>query len=457
MGRGAPRFDVHRGRTRSSARGRHYVSADAPCDYRQPSPAPWQLGCAGAIVAAITLTKINLGLYTGAALLLAMLAATASQRAFRAIAGVCIVAPLCVMAPALGERWARECCAILTISIGLTALVIARERPFAVMGAARWRALTGAFAVCAAILIAWGVWHGGSLRDMLDSIVLSNARGAHTWTVPLHIGVAGLLSVAASVALLILRARGLSDDRFHWCKLGIGSVALTLILTSQVELAFAFALPFVWCTAGPWPRIALATVTVMLGMNVYPVAASQLRFALVPLAICAALWLNDAIVALRVHRARAVIVAATAVAYAFSLIGSVRTYVTFPALDLAGSAGIHVDSGDRELYRWVANRVSTCDGFVAFPAMHSFYLWTGQVPPVYADVDGWQPYLNADRQAIERRILDRPRSCVVMIDKLVPFWLPAQDTARRTLLGYIRDRFVETDSREGFHILVPRE
>ena len=77
------------------------------------------------------------------------------------------------------------------------------------------------------------------------------------------------------------------------------------------------------------------------------------------------------------------------------------------------------------------------------------------VPPVYPDVDGWQPYINADRQAVERLLLSSPRACVLVSDRLIRLWLPGEST-EATLLVFIRENFVEADQHEGFHFLVPK-
>jgi hypothetical protein len=446
-------------------------------------PRPWQLAAAGAISAALTLTKINLGIYVGAGLILAVLAATRGRIALTSmllVAAACIAAPTCVMLPLLGQSWARGTCALITASIVPVVAILIGRAPDRVLAGSHWRALTSGFLVCAVAVLVWVIARGASADSMVRSIVLENVQDSHTWTVPLGIGAAGAAAAVAGLITALLWLRGGHSRTFEWIKLGVGSAVLLLVLqrselpaavAGRAQAAFAIGLPFVWLVLVPprngivpFHRVLLASVMVLHALNVYPVASSQLRFTMVLLGIVAIVCLHDALTGLAgewawlwQRRRRAGIVLATmpVVAYLFLIAGGMHTYARFAALGLPGTTGIHIDPDDRALYRWVIDNVAaSCDSLVSFPAMHSFYLWSGKVPPVYPDVDGWQPYLNRTRQAVERRLLDNPRACVVLVDKLVPFWLPPEDTARRTLLGFIRDHFVEQNVRDGFHLLV---
>jgi hypothetical protein len=268
--------------------------------------------------------------------------------------------------------------------------------------------------------------------------------------------------------------RGVRGRPIAWLKAAVGIGVLALVVVGRTEAAFAIGMAFAWlvlvepgadANARPaFHRAVLAALTVLHSLLIYPVAGSQMRFTMVLVAMVTVVCLHDAAQAVtatwgwdedRRRRAGMALAALPVALYLFSLSGIVRLYTASPPLGLAGSAGIRLDREDRALYRWVLGSVGkSCDSFVSFPAMHSFYLWSGKVPPVYPDVDGWQPYLNRERQAVEQRILAGPRSCVVLVDRLMPFWLRPELTAHRTLLDFIREHFVEADSRGGFHVLV---
>ncbi len=154
------------------------------------------------------------------------------------------------------------------------------------------------------------------------------------------------------------------------------------------------------------------------------------------------------------RRAEKAAIAFALAGYLFSVGGALNHYLRLPALDLPGTSGVHIDPDDRATYHWVVSHArGSCDSLISFPAMHSVYFWTGMMPPVYPDVDGWQAYANADRQAVERRVLSSPRACVLVIDNLMPVWFPGQNT-QSTLFDFIRENFVEAARHEGFHFMV---
>ena len=142
-------------------------------------------------------------------------------------------------------------------------------------------------------------------------------------------------------------------------------------------------------------------------------------------------------------------------AYCVAAGHALNKYVASAPLDFNGTSFIRVNPIDRDTYYWaVSHARSDCDSLVSFPAMHSIYFWTGMFPPVYPDVDGWQPYSNQDRQNVERRILKSPRACVLIIDELMTLWFPSNGAAKPALLRYIHENFAETAQRNGFHFLM---
>jgi len=440
---------------------------------------PAHLAATGALVAALTLTKINLGVYVGAGVLLAALAATRTCRTrtilFAAMTAVCLAAPALLMAPLLGApgaTWVRACCGLITASLLPVVAILSVRPPDRVLGTRHWRALVGGFVGCAILVLAWGVGQGASLASILRSSVLANVFESQTWTFPMKIGVPGVVAGIAGLGtagLWLFRNRGAWVE---WLKLAIGLATLALALFNRAELAFALALPFVWLVMlpafeSPFPqfqRALLAAVTVLHSLTVYPVAGSQLRFTMVLLTLVATLCVHDALPVLtagwtwdaqRLRRAKLVLAVLPIAAYLLSLASAIQVYRRLAPLDLPGTSGVHIEPDERATYHWILHKINqSCDSFVSFPAMHSLYLWTGKLPPVYAEVDGWQPYLSRERQAVERRMLEGPRSCVLYIDHLVPFWLPPNNTPGRTLLGFIQEQFVEVDARNDFHFMV---
>jgi len=385
---------------------------------------------------------------------------------------LCSAAPVLLMLPLLGGPETRANCVLLIVSIVPVLALLAVRRHECGLGRRHFWAMAGGFAVCALMVLSWSVLRGASLRAMFQSAVLANLQQAHTWSRPLPLG---YLAVAAGIAGPILAALWLTGRRgraIQWVRLGLGSSVMILVLKVRPDQAFALALPFVWMVLLPgartgtplWPRSVLAAVTVLHAMNVYPVAGSQVLFTLVLLAITAAVNVHDAWSILGrdgmwsskiMRRAEMAAVFLAFAGYVASTDVAFGAYAGKPPLDLPGTQGVHLQAEDRQKYHWIVSQVrGTCDSLVSFPAMHSVYFWTGMLPPVYPDVDGWQAYTNAERQAVERNILASPRSCVLINDTLTRFWLPAGEKTPSTLLGFIREHFVEVNRYEGLHFLV---
>ena len=437
-------------------------------------PSPARLAAVGALVAALLLTKINLGAFAVMALLplcISALPAARGRNLLLAIAVIiCAASPTLLMLPLLSTGWVQVCCALVTLSILPMAAVLAAGRPGVVFGPRHWLALALGFVMCASLVLAWSVGRGASLGAMVQSTVLDNLVQSHTWTAPLHVGATGILAGVAGVILATLWLTGFRNGPFDWLRLAVGGCTVLLVLVGESTAAFVIALPFVWMVMLPstaavplWPRAVLASLTVMQAMIVYPVAGSQLRFMMVPLALVAMVMVYEAWIALglgeiwsglRTRRAEHAAIAFLLACYLFTAGRALINYRQLAPLDLVGTSGVHVDSADRGTYHWIVSHARACDALVSFPAMHSVYFWTGKVPPVYPDVDGWQPYANRERQTVERQVLSSPRACVLVIDKLVDFWLPMDGAVQPTLLGFIRDNFAEADRREGFHFLV---
>src|SRR5262249_12079190 len=94
-------------------------------------PTPVRLALCGALLAALTLTKINLGVFASAGFVLAMANELRFTRGRRLLVGLlgaaCAAGPILVMLPLIGEPWVRACCALILLSILLVATLIASQ------------------------------------------------------------------------------------------------------------------------------------------------------------------------------------------------------------------------------------------------------------------------------------------------------------------------------------------
>jgi hypothetical protein len=444
-------------------------------------PSSRRLALGGAILAALTLTKINLGVFAAGGLVLALASELRTVRVrgpiLELVGAVCVAAPVLLMWPSLGDAWVRGCCALITLSILLVVAVMTSQTS---PGDLVWRHciwLAAGFVACAIVVLLWSLGHGGSLGVMVRSTLVDNLKEAHSWSVPLTLGPTSALAAAVSASAALLWLAGIRGRAFEWLQLGAGGWTLLLIIANRPEDALGIGLPFVWMvlprrrqaySSPHWQRNLLAAMTVVQALSVYPVAGSQVRFSLVLLAISAGWMVHAAWTSLAkeqiwpagvARRAGQWAIAVALAGYLFFAARALNNYMRLPPLQLPGTYGVHIEQDDRATYHWVVanTRDNSCDSLVSFPAMHSVYLWTGMVPPVYPDVDGWQAYENTARQAVERRLLSSPRACVLYIDKLMKFLIPHAEADQSTLLGFIRGNFVEIAERNGFHLLMRKK
>ncbi len=206
-------------------------------------PHPARLAACGALVAALALAKINLGVFAGDGFLLALVCALPPGRArrlFVAMTGIiCVATPVLLMRPLLDTSWVRESCALLTLSILPVVLVLAAARPDHPLGWRHWRALAFGFLACASLVLTWAVGSGASLGAMLRSTVLANLEQSHTWTVPLPLGIAGPVAGLIGAGIASLWLAGLRGRPLEWLRLAVGTSALLLIIANRPQASLS--------------------------------------------------------------------------------------------------------------------------------------------------------------------------------------------------------------------------
>jgi hypothetical protein len=218
-------------------------------------PFPAGLAAVGALIVALTLTKINPGIFVSSGLLLALVSALPSGRArtltTAAVGTICVVSPSMLMRPLLDTPWVLQCCALVTLSILLVVAALAVGRSEIGLGWRHWWALISGFFVCAALVLAWSLAQGASLTTMLQSTVLVNLEQSHTWTHPLYVGIPGILTCAASAISVGLWLKGSRACAFAWLRMLVGVSTLILVMANRSAAGFTIGIPFVWMVLVP--------------------------------------------------------------------------------------------------------------------------------------------------------------------------------------------------------------
>ncbi len=210
----------------------------------------------------------------------------------------------------------------------------------------------------------------------------------------------------------------------------------------------------------PISRAALGLATPLLVLLAYPVAGSQIYFAMLPLLVVASVCVADILRSLKRRAwAQRLVVAGVCVISLASLgnkaLQSARTYRHGEPLGLPGSSHLRLSAEDVATYRWVAERLHTeCDTFVGLPGLNSFYFWAEKPPPTALNAGFWMKLLTDDQQAEIVAALDsRERVMAVRNRELVKFWL-RDGAATGPLARYIDS--MEVVGRRGEYELLRR-
>jgi hypothetical protein len=422
----------------------------------------------GLLVAGLCMTKVNVGVFAGVAVWMALLSSTASSRTIAVIRigslVSCFLLPWAVLYGALTASWARLLASLVTawIAAVATASFMRRREVLRPSHLVAFVLATGAGIVASTLFAIAG---GSSLRALADSLVLgaqaltryfviptplfswsaavaaAGLLGAMLWAVAgasrsdgggvtLHVAAAGKLAFGV-VALLVTRRWGVTVLE--------GDRAVELAARQWLEgpafrqLSLSTLTPFVWLVLlpggegrGRLPRVVLAWVAVLETLQVYPVPGSQLVCGTMPGLLCAFACLGDGCAwlgsllpsALRrpIREATAFLVLALlALQTRSELAGWTKLHGALVPLGLPGAERTRVPrEAAAELHALVAELQSRCTAFLVFPGVSSLYFWTGSQPPTLDLVPHQTRLLPDDRLAAMQSALQRSQSpCVV--------------------------------------------
>jgi len=471
------------------------------------------------LVAALALTKVNIGLYVAFAIGLVLLKAsapTSPQRFAQISLGLAgVVLPAALMSPLWEFVWARGYAFVATASIGAAILVARTAGPSLYMTGRIWWSAVLSFISCAVLVILPFCINGTTLTALLRMTVLQHAGFARNWYYGPPIDFKALLWTLASFALAFayVRRRGV---RFNdlvtgevptptamatpesvapipalrssgWVGLGLLGLKTVVGLTCLFALTrrtidadiFKYCVPFAWLvlvqpddeaahqTRGG--RIALCFLAVFVYLYAFPVAGSQLPFASVPAGIVAIVLLRDATLGianslppawlplknLRIGPA----LGFTLLAALFSreLRDGYLTYRNSVSLGMPGATHIRVEPQVAATYRWITRNVDSCSALYSMPGLFSLYFWTAQKSPTELTMSNWVGLLNAAQQRAVVRDLSRYQGiCIVYSPALVEFWRRGQDLSRSPLAQYIHSEFVAVAESDGYSIMKRR-
>ena len=404
--------------------------------------APGRAGSAvlGILAACITLTKINVGIFTLVALMVVYLGASVRTRLIRAgfFASSLMAAalPFVLMRAHLSE-WAWNYALTSAMTIAACCVTLGRSEitnrlRISAVGVFIASGITTAAVVVAPILL-----RGTSLQDLITAILLAPARFPTLlvieWRVsplPVVVATMSLTLAVASVRLVPSRRAALAV----WIKLALGAgVAVTLILDRSALIAVA---PLIWVTLTDprherpglntlFPRAVVCVLAALYLLIAYPVNGSQRDWATILLIPAAILNMADAgsVLALRMRpsvrqSAQAALLALVMVAYfvIFNPVRLIDQHRALSPLDLTGAEWIRLDAQQVRVYHdLVKNIDGNCDTFATVPNFMSLHFWSRKAPPDAFDSKMWILLVDHDTQRrLVRNLAEQPSACVVL-------------------------------------------
>jgi hypothetical protein len=450
--------------------------------YLGDRPSIWVASVLGALIAALALTKINIGCYVALATGLALLKASSRFRMQKAVFAVGSVAglslPLILLSPHLHLRWAQEEVFLVVLSVSAAILVVWCSEVEYFVAPSLWIGYAMAVGVVPVLIVALFLVRGTTLPAMLYMTVLQHKDYATHWYVALRVRteLAALLSLLLAVIWVRIPASSQSR-RAAIVGLNIIKILVSLLWLLNIThdaLMYNFVVPFTWLVLTPsigddskkppFARVALCLLSVFTALYLLPVAGAQVGFSVLLTIPMVCVFLNDAVlmpiaISRLGGRMRIVEVAAVVVLTMVSVrsaLRAVREYRKLTPIELAGAERIHLDANKAADYQWItASLTNACDSNYSMPGIFSLYFWTKTEPPTELLASNWIGLLNTEQQQKVAKDLSRfQRLCIVYNASLVSFWRRGQDLSASPLARYIRDEFTALAERDGYVVLI---
>jgi hypothetical protein len=475
---------------------------------------PWRRaglagGTCGALIAALVLTKVNLGAYALAAIALAAVLAVEPLHRRRWVRWPVIVAflvmPVFVLSRDLRESWVRDL--LLLEVLAATAIVVAAwparpQRGEREAALTRWllAALVG-FAATGVVVVGIVLLTGPTPSDVYDGVIGNALKVRDILTIPLGLASATVdwAIVAVAAATLVTRLRSAGDGPpTIWPGLLRAAAGLTIWLSVARIAPIALnptpgnpeALPLVlaWVAAIPpsgdrespyrrFLRVLLPALALAETLQVYPVAGSQTGIAALAFVPVGALCLADGLTCLRAWSAArgpatlerfgaaaAIVTVALAALLGLDAIGrpagsNLILYRDQPALSASGAGLLHLPQPEVETYEGVIQLLHKyrCTTFIGYPNVDSLYLWSGIEAPPPTLPGAW---MDAIDSKLQQRVVDEmrasPRPCLIRSETRAEFWLHGVPPPDKPLVRYIANGFEPVAEAGDFQFLLPK-
>lgn len=472
-------------------------------------------GICGALLAALLLTKINLGIYAIAAVFFAAVLVLEPLHRRWWVRWPVIVAflalPFVITRPDLSNLLVRnlallEMLAAASIAVAASSLRLDRGKDGGGEGeerTMRWLlGAVGGFVLAFAAILAGIFVTGSTPADVYDGVVTQALR---IRTVnPIQIGIEepsidwAIAAIAAAGLVSWLRSRGEHGSRL-WSGVlrAVSGLAIWFSITEMAPISLgpapgnpdALAMVLAWVAVIPpagavestqkrFVRALLPALAIAEVLQTYPVAGSQMRIAAVMFVAVGGICLGDALAEFRawsaargtasLERMGAVAsVAILALGAKFALnaviqptVSKAILYSEQEALPFPGASSLRLPAPQTETAVRVVEFLHRhrCTEFIGYPNMNSFYLWSQIDPPRPSAPSAWMLALDeGEQRRILRQLRASPRPCAFRNPPVAEGWLGNKARPQTPLVEYIFNDFRVVEIAGSFELMLPRK
>lgn len=467
-------------------------------------------GTCGALLAALMLTKVNLGIFAVAAVVVAAAMTIEPLHRRRWLRWLLVAAflalPVFVLNRDFHLSWVREL--FLLEVLAATAVLVASRPVWPARGESdggtlRWVLAAAAGFVLAFVAIVTAILlTGPTLADVYNGVVRDamRIRDILTGTFPFPPGAALDWAIAAVVAAALasgLRLAG-GDKPSIWpglLRAGAGLVILLSVahivpvaLNPSADSAVVVPMLLAWVAAIPpagvreppyrrFLRVLLPMLAIAETLQAYPVPGSQLGIAAVSFVPVGALCLGDAAVDLHAWskakgaptlRNFGVTVGALTVAlpamFALNAIvlpgaNNAILYREQAKLALPGAEFMRLPASSVEAYTGVVDLLHRhrCSTFVGYPSVNSLYLWSGLEAPAPQIPNAWMYGLDrSQQQRVVNELRASPRPCAIKNEELTELYLQGLPPPDTPLVNYVLNDFRPAVNVGPFEFMLPK-
>ncbi len=446
----------------------------------------WRGVVLGMGVAGVTLTKINVGAFLIAGLLVVHLLGESGPggrwRPWLATAGVAVLA-WALLRRALSEPWCQLLFATVTLATAALALHADRrdstraDTAGAVTGVP-WRTLLVAAGATAALTLAVTLGFGTSPAALLEGVLLGPARHPTVYTAPFNWRPGSLIVAVLSFGAALAIARLAGERRSQALALGRLAVAVGYLLASTQRLGLSgasftlsYGLALSWILVAPLRpqdplhgvRLVLAALNVTQALHVFPVAGSQLAwgtFLFAPLLVLATM---DALALLlpspnlRRSATAALLAAGAMILVEYAAVVTQRWRNSVP-LDLPGARHLRLPETLASSLRILSlNAHHQGEVLFTLPGLLSFHPWSERPAPTRANATHWFNLLTARQQEEIRTRLATAKSSTLIVQRYFVDLLRGEGRLERSaLLRWLLEHYELRFKLESYEFWTPR-